>query len=537
MDLYTIRKSLNKGLSIYDIPLRVTIYARVSTLHNEQQSSLHNQINHFEEMIKNTPKWTYVKSYIDSGISGTTDIKREQFMKMIEDAEEDKFDLIITKEISRFSRNTLDSIKYTRILLNYGVFVYFVNDNINTSMSDSELRLTIMASMAQDEVRRLSERVKFGMQQSIKNGHILGNNRLYGYHKDKKSGKLIIIPEEAINVEKIFILYAINNQSLRSIATYFNNHNIKTNQGNNWSSETLSRMIKNPKYKGYYCGHKVEIIDYMSKKKRIIPSSEWVMYQDTQHIPPIVNEELWNLANQKIKDTSKKRINTTTSLLSSKIKCALDNETYHRRIQCHNGEVSYICAKYLRLGKKACSSANIRESELITILKSVLDKLSLDITSSKIKLNNIYQQLNNQHSILKKYSLELTKLYTRQDNLIELVTDNLITKEEFTKRHAINNNAIKDIKTKINNIKDNKQINMDSFHLESILPEIISLILNKIYAYQKDFKIYLTIYLNITYISPYYQEYYFKRGYNTTSTKRYTIKYCVKFDNITNINC
>ena len=223
MDLYKIRQELNMGVQLTQMELRVTHYSRVSTEHLEQKKSLKHQIDHFDKVIKDNPKWTYVKGYVDDGISGTSDIKRDNFMQMIEDARNNKFDLIITKEISRFSRNTLDSIKYTRELLSYGVAVLFVNDNINTALPDSELRLTIMASMAQDEVRRLSERVKFGMSKSISEGNILGNDTMYGYKKDKLSGNLVIIEEQALVVRRIFSLYAVdgltlsfdNNQRLR----------------------------------------------------------------------------------------------------------------------------------------------------------------------------------------------------------------------------------------------------------------------------------------------------------------------------------
>ena len=184
MDLYQIRQNLALGKTLDQLSLRVTDYARVSTDHKEQKKSLQNQIEHFKDYILSNPNWTYIEGYVDAGITGTSDIKRDQFMKMIEDAKQDKFDLIITKEISRFSRNTLDSIKYTRELLKDGVAVLFVNDNINTALPDSELRLTIMASMAQDEIRRLSERVKFGMNRAMEKGEILGNNHLYGYQKD-----------------------------------------------------------------------------------------------------------------------------------------------------------------------------------------------------------------------------------------------------------------------------------------------------------------------------------------------------------------
>lgn len=195
LDLYTVRKKLNMGESLTGIHLRVTDYARVSTDADEQKKSLKNQVEHFEQYIKQNPNWTYIPGYVDDGITGTSDIKRDNFMQMIEDAHLGKFDLIVTKEISRFSRNTLDSIKYTRELLSLGVAVLFVNDNINTAMPDAELRLTIMASMAQDEIRRLSERVKFGMNRAIERGEILGNDMLYGYKKNKDTGVLIIIEE------------------------------------------------------------------------------------------------------------------------------------------------------------------------------------------------------------------------------------------------------------------------------------------------------------------------------------------------------
>ena len=186
MNLYNIRKKLITGTPISKIKLRVTFYSRVSTDHLEQKNSIINQNIYFENLIKDNSNWTYVNGYIDEGVTGTSDIKRRQFMKMIEDAKNDKFDLIITKEISRFSRNTLDSIKYTRDLLEYGVAVLFLNDNINPIYPDSELRLTIMSSMAQDEIRRLSERVKFGIKRMIKDGKIIGSNLTGYYRKDGK---------------------------------------------------------------------------------------------------------------------------------------------------------------------------------------------------------------------------------------------------------------------------------------------------------------------------------------------------------------
>ena len=174
MDIHEVRQML-RTKSIYDIPLRVTYYARVSSETDEQLNSLDNQVSYYEEFIKRNAKWSFVAGYVDEGISGISTKHRENFNRMIDDAADDNFDLVITKEISRFARNTLDSIQYTRQLLSCGVGVFFQNDNINTFDEDSELRLSIMSSIAQDELRKLSSRVKFGQQQAIKNGVVSKN--------------------------------------------------------------------------------------------------------------------------------------------------------------------------------------------------------------------------------------------------------------------------------------------------------------------------------------------------------------------------
>ena len=206
MNVLKIRNEMRSGKSIFDLPLRVTFYARVSTDKDEQLNSLENQVQYYTELIQSKPNWTYIPGYIDEGISGTSTRKRDSFLRMISDAKAGRFDFIITKEISRFSRSTLDSIQYTQELLEHDVGVLFQNDNINTLDSDSEFRLVVMAGVAQDEVRKLSERLKFGFRQAIKNGHVLGNDKLWGY--DKKDCVLTINEAEAKVVRRIFHLYA-----------------------------------------------------------------------------------------------------------------------------------------------------------------------------------------------------------------------------------------------------------------------------------------------------------------------------------------
>ena len=218
MDIHSIRQELKRH-SIYDIPLRVTYYARVSSESDEQLNSLSNQVAYYENLIRKDSAWTFVPGYIDEGLSAATTRKRENFHRMVEDGKAGLFDLVITKEITRFARNTLDSIQYTRELLNTGVGVFFQNDNINTFDEDSELRLTIMSGIAQDELRKLSSRVKFGHQQAIKNSVVLGNNRIFGYRKDR--GRLIIDEEQAPMVQELFQLYATGEYSMKQIEALF----------------------------------------------------------------------------------------------------------------------------------------------------------------------------------------------------------------------------------------------------------------------------------------------------------------------------
>lgn len=430
MNLLEVRQQLILGVPLTKLNLRVTDYSRVSTDHKTQLSSLKNQIDHFDKMINDNENWTYIKGYVDEGITGTSDIKRENFMRMIEDAKNNKFDLIITKEISRFSRNTLDSIKYTRELLSYGVAVLFVNDNINTALPDSELRLTIMASLAQDEIRRLSERVKFGMNESINRGNILGHNKLYGYKKDKITNKLVIIPKEAKIVKRLFNMYVINNKSLNEIAKVFNQEKIPTNRNCLWSATTLSRMIKNIKYKGYYCGKKTEVIDYITKKVKYIPESDWIIYKDPK-IPPIISESLWDKANTRLKSKkTKKRQSQNKYLYTSKLICKTHNKPFYRRKQ---NNITWFCSEYLNKGKAYCDTPNLKENDLNQVLKEIFKKINLE-PIKKILLD-IYKKLNTQ-KINQNFYQKIEEKVTIP-NIFPILVNKLISKIIISKDKII----------------------------------------------------------------------------------------------------
>ena len=386
MNLLNIRKELTTGTPISNVRLRVTYYGRVSTNQDIQLSSLSNQEEYFKQMINNNKNWTYVEGYIDEGITGTSTIKRTNFLKMINDSKQNKFDLIITKEISRFSRNTLDSIKYTRELLDYGVAVLFLNDNINTIYPDSELRLTIMSSMAQDEIRRLSERVKFGVSMSIKKGKLLGNNKLYGYNK--RNNKLYINKKEAVIIKEIFTLYGIHNKSTTYIRDYLNNKEITTNYGNKWSTTTILRILRNPKYKGFYCANKSFTEDYMSKKVKYTSKKEWVMYKSSKQIPTIIEENLWNKVNNKLTNNSK-HITKNVSQYTNKLICDIHNKPLYKRHNKHN--ISWICSHHLYNKDNKCY-INIKEKDLTNILNLIINKVNINYNSILKDLSRIYKK-------------------------------------------------------------------------------------------------------------------------------------------------
>lgn len=563
MDLYTVRKQLNMGMPLTSIKLRVTDYARVSTDHLEQKKSLQNQVEHFEQYIKQNPNWTYVKGYVDDGITGTSDVKRDNFMKMIEDARLGKFDLIVTKEISRFSRNTLDSIKYTRELLSYGVAVLFVNDNINTAMPDSELRLTIMASMAQDEIRRLSERVKFGMNRAIERGEILGNDMLYGYKKDKDTGVLNVIENEAKIVRRIYELYAIEELSLSKISKILNSEGLKTCQGKKWCISTISRMIENPKYKGYYCAKKSEIVDYMTKKIKYFEKDDWVIYEDKTRIPPIIDEDLWERANTRLITRKKafvmrkedKSIYKNRYLYSSKIYCAEHNTVFHRRgFRRVKKDITWVCSQYLKNGKVACDSPNIRESELDAIFKDLISKLQIDSNEVIDTLMNYYRHLEIDTGIDEEISLkekEINNLYAKKDKLLELSLQGSLSNTEFYERNNSFNEKIKILDSELNKLKNEKynlkgttdktkelaEILKQKVNSKSTIDKIISSLLQRIVVSKinndknnMELNIFLSYKENdeTKKLQPILRSSYeFKRGYDTQGTKRYKVNYQV----------
>ncbi len=468
MEVRKIRAEMRMGRSIFDLPLRVTFYARVSTDQDEQLGSLANQVQYYTELIQSKKNWTFVPGYIDEGISGTTTKHRDDFNRMIQDAKAGLFDFIITKEISRFSRSTLDSIKYTQELLDYNVGVFFQNDNINTLDTDSEFRLVIMAGVAQDEVRKLSERLKFGFKQAIKNGHVLGNDKLYGY--DKKGCVLTINEEEAQIVRIVFDLYANKRLGTRAISKELEKLGYTSRQGNLFNTLTIRHMLENPKYKGWYCGNKTQSIDYRTKKKAFLDESEWVMYPDPA-IPAIVSEELWNRANALYKERRREMMEHTSGEsfhnrypYSTKIICEEHGTTFHRQVlENKSGNVeAWQCKVYRMKGRKACSAPQIRSLELDMILGQIMKELTKDkqalIDSLVAVITSVPKDVDYE-KLRSRIQEEINQIHIKKDRLLDLSVAGALNTAEFKQRNDALNEQIRTCETQLAAVRAEEEKN------------------------------------------------------------------------------
>ena len=441
MNYSSISKEIMTGKRIYDLPLRVCYYARVSTESDVQLNSLQNQLDYYKNYIISNEKWTFVDGYIDEGISGVRVEKREAFKRMINDAKAKKFDLIITKEVSRFARDLEDSIHYIRKLKENGVGIYFENQNLNTFDESSELILNIMFNLAQDESRKLSSRVKFGHKQAIKKGHVLGSSNITGYKKN--NCKLEIVPEEAKIVKTIYELYITGEYGFYKLSKKLGSMGYFNKKGNYYDKDSLKRIIENPKYKGFYRGNIYETIDYRTKKRNKVLKSDQVIYKVNENIiPPIVSEEVWNKANQILESRTKnyKSSNYFTGSLkypfSSKIFCKEHNCHFQRSHGSRaKNRPTYSCSKYLQYRKDACISPIVAEKDLLNLMKSVMDELLIDKDIIVTELVDLYkQEYGNKNYKEEIYSIDKTieLLQNKKALAFDLILNNEIDRSDLT---------------------------------------------------------------------------------------------------------
>ncbi|HIZ11082.1 MAG TPA: recombinase family protein [Candidatus Eubacterium faecavium] len=467
MDIYAVRERIKKeNINFMNLPLRVTFYARVSTEFNVQLNSLDNQITYYTDFIKSNPNWEYVEGYVDEGLSGVSTAKRECFNEMIDDGKNGLFDLIVTKEVSRFARNTLDSIQFTRELLSSGVAVYFQSDNINTLDEDSELRLTLMSSMAQDESRKISNRVRFGHHQAIKNGTVLGTNNMFGYNK--KDGKLTINEEEAEFIKELFEMYATGKFSMKQMEKHFYEKGIRNRKGKKLSHSTMGNIIRNPKYKGYFVGNKVVITDLFTKKQKFLPEDEWVMYKDEtgEIVPAIVSEELWEKANEVLYMRSQDVITAQhktvhQNLFTGKLICAHCGKPYYRKDAVGKGGEKmskWVCSGKINNGADSCPSHAIYESEIKPVIEDIFRSGQQNIeelSACVLKLVSELLESDDNKNELLALSKEMETQHKMKAKLLKFNADGNMSDSEFFRMTAECDEEIAKLQAQMDTIKDN----------------------------------------------------------------------------------
>lgn len=448
---------------------RMVFYGRVSTEHEAQISALENQIQWYDDQAKYHPNWSVLDKYIDEGITGTQARKRPAFLRMIEDAKAGKFDLIVTREVCRFARNTVDTLVTTRELKNIGVEVYFVEDNIWTMDGDGELRLTIMATLAQEESRKVSERVKAGQHISRNKGVIYGNGNILGY--DRVGDKYVINEEQAKTVRMIFDMYLHEDIGASKIANELCRRGRVAASGQvKWTSSNVSRVLGNPTYMGYMAYGKSFSNNYLEQKRVNNHNSDTYMFVKAD-FEPIVSEEEWYEC-ERIRKRRRAELNIPmvkkTPFGEEKVTKPVreSHDLWNKRLRCSCGATlrknrwhknknkewsyGYQCYNQLNNGsaKKRreqglddtgyCDMQMIADWKLEIMCKTLLEKIWTDrneaIPEAERLLKQCYQMDQDIQSEAAEVKRKMEKIRQKQNVLIDMRTDGDISKEEYRQR-------------------------------------------------------------------------------------------------------
>lgn len=448
---------------------KVAIYARVSTEHEAQISALDNQVQYYSEILARHPEFELYDRYIDEGITGTSVNKRPSFLKMMDDAKKGCFDLIITREVSRFARNTVDTLQETRKLKAMGVEVWFTEDNIFTmDDSDGELRLTIMATLAQNESKKTSMRVKAGQMISFKNGVPYGNGNILGYDKLPNHGGYVINKEQAETVRMIYDLY-LSGKGLRAIQFELEQNGRKTATGlSKWSCSNIGRILKNPFYCGIVEYRKQYVPDYLQQKKINNHGAVERIRVKGSHEPIITEEEFQQVqarisanvqpANNQAKKTGLKE---HADVWGNKLICCCGRRL--NRVKYHttkNGDTkfAYQCASQKETGsvktreKRGLSLDGVCRSQFVQAWKlevqaSVIFADFFNNKGAVLKLANSLFEENkqvigkesNQKKELAKLNKEIDGIKAKIDKLLDLRLSDEIDQEDYSrKREELN---------------------------------------------------------------------------------------------------
>ena len=455
---------LNEERKMIDTRKRVAAYCRVSTDNEDQANSFESQQRYFKQYIERNPDWELYEIFADEGISGTNTKKRKEFNRMIACAKNGDFDLIITKEISRFARNTLDSIYYTRDLKKHGVGGIFMNDNINTLDGDAELRLAIMSSIAQEESRKTSERVKWGQKRQMEQGVVFGRSML-GY--DVENGKMTINEEGAKIVRLIFHKFVNEGKGTHVIARELREEGIRPMRVKEWQNTVILRIIRNEKYCGDLVQKKTYTPDFLSHEKKYNRGQEeFVIIKD--HHEPIISRELFEEANRILDERSLsqegKAKHSNRYPFSGKIKCGCCGASYVARYKTRKNGSRYKawrCNEAAKHGSPhvdkagnqvGCTGASIRNEDATHIMFLVTKELKLKQTKIIKNLISIIQSIiamDTTGTDVEKLKAQIQTTQDKRTKLIDIYMSGDITKEEFSVARSKCDNEIKELQSVI----------------------------------------------------------------------------------------
>ena len=462
--------------------MRVAVYARVSTEHEAQINALENQLEWYKIECSRHSDWEIVEVYVDQGITGTQAQKRPEFLRMMEDARKDKFDRIITREVSRFARNTVDALSYTRQMKAMGVDVLFINDGINTAADDGELRLSLMSSMAQDESRKISERVKAGQKISRERHILYGNGNILGFRRE--NGTYVPEPEQAETVRLIFQMYSSGEVGLQKIvAELYRLGRLDAGGHVSWDASKVSRVLHNATYKGCICYNKSHSDGYLTQKRiKNLDESSYIYVKGD--FEPLVSEEMWERCQQILASRSARVIdengkkhkymrNTPKSVWTAKLRCSCgagfiqfkwrvnrDGAVIHG-FQCYRRtrrpSISYLQEHGLDLSI-SCQIKAISEWKLDLMAAKVFEHLTFDKGKT---VKEVYRILNRCMAeektvrISRKAMLEksIAKQRERLDKYIDLCADGIITKQELMERRKGLDNQIADLQSQYESVE------------------------------------------------------------------------------------
>jgi DNA invertase Pin-like site-specific DNA recombinase len=431
--------------------LRVAAYCRVSTLSDEQKDSFKSQVTYYTDYIKRNPEWDNAGIYADEGITGTSDEKRPQFLKMIQDAMDGKIDIILVKSLSRFSRNTVDTLNYVRTLKNKNVAVRFEEEHIDTLTQDGELMLTILGSVAQQEVQNTSEHVKRGLKMKMVRGELIGFQGCLGYDYDPVTKAIFVNKKEAEIVQYIFKRY-LEGAGTTVIARELQEKKVKTKYGEGrWFDSTILGVIKNEKYKGDLMMGKTFTVDPISKR-RLVNQGESDRIYINDHHEAITSIEDWNKANEILKERSFSRkfdADGSRSRYSRKypfssiMECGFCHNTLgrkHWKSGANYDVTIWQCLGFCKHGKSVCADSKGLPEETIegafvdAYNKIVGDKS--DLITDFITISENALSKSNVSSRVKANEKFLVENKKQQDRLAGLYVKGSIKEQAYQKQFS-----------------------------------------------------------------------------------------------------